>query len=129
MYIITFINIPTAVTAIHVYAFARCRVLQVIDVPHRAVVDPNAFKLCRLLQGTLTENGADCIKGRFDELPIHQLCYKFNNSTVPAMLMISSIYSTLYKMMIHSCGYHRYDTTPYLVCQPSYYQHYRQAAL
>jgi hypothetical protein len=75
-----FINIPTTVTSIYRYAFAKCRVLHVIDIPRQAEVDPHAFKDCRLLITTLEEHGTDSIKGRFDALPIHQACYKFNNT-------------------------------------------------
>jgi hypothetical protein len=76
-----FINIPTTVTTINAFAFWECPVLQVIDIPHQAVVDPAAFDDCPLLRTTLEEHGADCMKDRFDELPIHQICYKFNNNT------------------------------------------------
>jgi hypothetical protein len=76
-----FINIPTSVTMISEYAFGWCHVLQVIDIPHQAEVYPHNFKNCPLLSTTLEEHGADCIKGRFDELPIHQTCYKFNDTT------------------------------------------------
>ena len=76
-----FINIPTTVTTIKYGAIAWCPVLQVIDIPRQAVVDPDVFNNCKLLSTTLEEHGADCIKGRFDELPIHQTCYKFNDTT------------------------------------------------
>jgi hypothetical protein len=75
------INIPTTVTTIHEYAFERCPVLQVIDIPRQAIVNPTAFKNCHLLSTTLEEHGTDCLKGRFDALPIHQPCYKLNNTT------------------------------------------------
>ena len=76
-----FINIPTTVTTIVWNAFARCPVLQIIDIPHQAVVDPAAFNHCKLLRTTLKAHGTDCLKGRFDALPIHQACYKFNDTT------------------------------------------------
>ena len=76
-------------------AFAEFHVLQVIDIPRQAEVDPRAFEHCPLLEGTLEEHGTgtstwllpgtsiDCIKSRFDidTLPIHQSCYKLNNDT------------------------------------------------
>jgi hypothetical protein len=76
-----FINIPTTVTTIHRFAFYWCHVLQVIDIPRQAEVAPDAFKNCHLLSTTLEEHGADCMKGRFNALPIHQSCYKLNNNT------------------------------------------------
>ena len=76
-----FINIPTTVTAIHRSAFAWCPVLQVIDIPRQAAVRPRAFDTCPLLSTTLEEHSTDCIKGRFDALPIHQSCYKLNDAT------------------------------------------------
>jgi hypothetical protein len=56
--------------------------LQVIDIPHQAEVHPDAFMNCPLLSTTLEEHGTDCMKGRFNALPIHQSCYKLNNNTV-----------------------------------------------
>ena len=86
-----FINIPTTVTKIDESAFNGCHVLQVIDISHQAevrydhvfgiVVNPTAFKNCHLLSTTLEEHGTDCLKGRLDELPIHQTCYKVNKDT------------------------------------------------
>ena len=55
--------------------------MQVIDIPRQAEVDPDAFDNCPLLSTTLEEHGTDCMKGRFDALPIHQTCYKLNNTT------------------------------------------------
>ena len=55
--------------------------MQIIYIPHQAEVDPNAFIICPLLSTTLEEHGADCMNSRFDELPIHQTCYKLNNNT------------------------------------------------
>ena len=75
-----FINIPTTVTYIDEGAFGSCLLLQVIDIPHQAEVDPHAFKNCPLLSTTLEEHGADSMKGRFDALPIHQTCY-YNKNT------------------------------------------------
>ena len=77
-----FINIPTTVTTINRYAFSWCHVLHVIDIPHQAVVHPDAFYNCPLLRTILEEHSTDCIKCRFDALPIHQTCYKFNATTV-----------------------------------------------
>jgi hypothetical protein len=79
-----FINIPTTVTTIYREAFLGCSVLQVIDIPIQAVVHPDAFHSCPLLSTTLDEHGTDCMKGRFDALPIHQTCYKLNNNTISA---------------------------------------------
>ena len=80
-----FINIPTTVTKIYGHAFVGCHVLQVIDISHQAVSHHwaryNIFKNCHLLSTTLKEYGKDCMKGRFDELPIHQACYKLNKDT------------------------------------------------
>ena len=77
-----FINIPTTVTTIDEYgAFEGCPVLQVIDIPRQAAVNPNTFYDCKLLSTTLEEHGTDRIKDRFDALPIHQTCYKLNNNT------------------------------------------------
>jgi hypothetical protein len=76
-----FINIPTTVTTINIGAFVGCPVLQVIDIPPQAVVHPDAFKHSHLLSRILEEHGTDCMKGRFDALPIHQTCYNFNNNT------------------------------------------------
>ena len=79
-----FINIPTTVTTIENHAFDWCHVLQVIDIPHQAVVDPDTFEDCKLLSMILEEHGAESMKGRFDALPIHQTCYKFNDTTSQA---------------------------------------------
>ena len=76
-----FINIPTTVTKIDESAFNGCHVLQVIDIPHQAEVHPDAFMNCPLLSTTLEEHGTDSMKGRFDTLPIHQTCYKLNDTT------------------------------------------------
>jgi hypothetical protein len=76
-----FINIPTTVTYIGEYVFAKCRVLQVIDIPHQAVVGALVFEDCHLLRTTLDEHGTDFMKGRFNALPIHQSCYKLNDTT------------------------------------------------
>ena len=80
-----FINIPTTITTINAFAFDSCLVLQVIDISHQAVsyywVSYNIFNNCHLLSTTLEEYGKDCMKGRFDELPIHQACYKLNEDT------------------------------------------------
>ena len=89
------INIPTTVTSIHEYAFARCPVLQVIDIPHQAEVDPTAFNNCHLLSTTLEEHGADSIKGRFDALPIHQTCYKLNDTTAKNDIIINDYFHSL----------------------------------
>ena len=78
------INIPTSVIKIERGAFARCLVLQIIDIPHQAEVDPDAFDTCPLLQRTLEAHGTDCMKGRFDALPIHHTCYNFNKNTSQA---------------------------------------------
>ena len=61
--------------------FALCPVLQVIDIPHQAEGHPDAFNDCKLLSTILEEHGTDCIKGRFDELSIHQTCYNFKDTT------------------------------------------------
>ena len=76
-----FINIPTTVTTIDEYAFYRCLLLQVIDIPIQAEVRPRAFNDCPLLSTTLEEHGTDCMKGRYDALPIHQTCYNYNKNT------------------------------------------------
>jgi hypothetical protein len=76
-----FINIPTTVAWIDEHAFGWCPVLQIIENPHQAEVDSDALKGCPLLSNTLEEHGTDCLKGRFDELPIHQTCCKLNNNT------------------------------------------------
>ena len=55
--------------------------MQVIDIPHQSVVDPDTFEDYKLLSTTLEEHGADGMKGRFDALPIHQSCYKLNDTT------------------------------------------------
>ena len=55
--------------------------MQVIDIPHRAEVRPRAFNNCPLLSTTLEEHGTDFMKGRFNALPIHQSCYKLNDTT------------------------------------------------
>ena len=39
---------------------------------------------CPLLSTTVGEHGADCMKGRFNALSIHQACYNFNNDTTHA---------------------------------------------
>jgi hypothetical protein len=80
---LAFINIPATVTVINELSFACCPVLQVIDIPHQAVVHPDAFEKSHLLSTTLEEHGTgtDCMKGRFDTLPIHQICYKLNDNT------------------------------------------------
>ena len=54
---------------------------RIVDIPRQAIVNPTAFKNCHLLSTTLEEHGTDCLKGRFDALPIHQSCYKLNNTT------------------------------------------------
>jgi hypothetical protein len=87
-----FINIPTTVTTIKYGAIAWCPVLQIIDIPHQAEVDPRAFDTCPLLRTTLEEHGADSIKGRFDALPIHQACYK-PNDTIATNDMINYFHS------------------------------------
>ena len=58
--------------------------MQVIDIPHQAVVDPDTFEDCKLLSMILEEHGAESMKGRFNALPIHQTCYKFNDTTSQA---------------------------------------------
>jgi hypothetical protein len=86
--------------------------LQVIDIPHQAEVDSEAFENCHLLIMTLEEHGKDCMKGRFDALPIHQSYYKLNyntsqadNDSIMARLIVtaSSTTSTFYKTMIQLC--------------------------
>ena len=69
-----FINLPTTVTTIVHFAFVGSPVLQVIEIPHEAEVHPDAFCNTKLLRTTLKAHGTDCLKGRFDELPIHQTC-------------------------------------------------------
>ena len=58
--------------------------MQVIGIPHQAEVDPTAFDDCHLLITTLEEHGTDCMNGRFDELPIHLICYNFSNNVSQA---------------------------------------------
>ena len=89
-----FINIPTTVTTIGWNAFDSCHILQIIDIPHQAIVRPRAFDYCHLLSTILEDHGPDYIKGRFDALPIHQTCYKLNNNTSQANNdMINYFYS------------------------------------
>ena len=87
-YSLQFINIPTTVTSIQDYAFGGCTLLQVIDIPHQAEVHPTAFIGCHLLSTILEDHGPDCIKGRYDALPIHQACYNFNNNTSSVDIII-----------------------------------------
>ena len=87
-----FINIPTTVTTIKYGAIAWCPVLQVIDIPRQAEVDPHAFEDCHLLNRILEEHGTDSMKGRFDALPIHQTCYK-PNDTIATNDMINYFHS------------------------------------
>jgi hypothetical protein len=61
--------------------------LQVIDNPHKTEVESDAFFDCPLLSTILEEHGtvaSDRMRGRFDELPIHQTCYNLNNNTSQA---------------------------------------------
>jgi hypothetical protein len=89
------ISIPTTVTAIEIGAFAKCHVLQIIDIPRQAEVNPDAFEHCPLLNRALEECGTDCIQGRFDALPIHQTCYNFNNDTTNANDAIINYFHSL----------------------------------
>jgi hypothetical protein len=41
----------------------------------------DTFEDCKLLRTTLEEHGAGSMKGRFDALPIHQICYKLITDT------------------------------------------------
>jgi hypothetical protein len=90
-----FINIPTTVTYIDENAFGWCYVLQVIDIPLQAVVDPDAFENSHLLSTTLEAHGTNCMKGRFDALPIHQACYNFNNNANHANYNIINYFYSL----------------------------------
>jgi hypothetical protein len=90
-----FINIPTTVTTIGELSFAWCPVLQIIDIPRQAEVHPDAFFSCNLLITILEEHGTDSMKGRFDELPIHQTCYNFNNNANHANYNIINYFYSL----------------------------------
>jgi hypothetical protein len=76
------ICIPVTVNTIGGGAFEGCPVFQIIDIPHQAEVRYHVFNNCHLLSTTLEAHGGpDYMKGHFDELPIHQTCYKFNDTT------------------------------------------------
>lgn len=76
-----FINLPGTVIEIGLRVFYCCQSLQVIALPHQAQVHPSAFKQCDALQSTFNQQGSlNCIKRRFDLLPIHQLSYDFHQN-------------------------------------------------
>jgi hypothetical protein len=48
----------------------------VITLPHQAQIHTKTFDYCDALQSTLHQpDDIDCLRGRFDHLPIRQLCY------------------------------------------------------
>ena len=88
---------------------------------------------CPLLSTTVGEHGADCMKGRFNALSIHQACYNFNNDTTHADN--DSIINYIYSLQDNGPALLQVDIicmTPlhiYLVCQSSCYQRHDQAAV
>ena len=90
-----FINIPTTITTIEY--------LQVIVISQQVRLDRNAFKNCPLLSTILEEHGTDYMKGRFDDLPIHQSCYKLASKIPTVLIPASSTTTILYKTMAQFC--------------------------
>ncbi|KAL3927039.1 MAG: hypothetical protein SGBAC_013243, partial [Bacillariaceae sp.] len=72
------IEIPHGVTAIHSEAFFQCLELRNVAIPDSVnVVGENAFECCFKLQDTFPEEDSlvEALKTRFDDLPLHKICY------------------------------------------------------
>lgn len=75
-----FIIIPDSVTRIESFAFQKCSALQVIALPKHVIVRPAAFVRCEILNRVNIPDITNWLKNRFDDLPLHQLCYNINHT-------------------------------------------------
>ena len=74
------ISLPASLTTtIGRRAFKSCSQLQMIALPKHAIVAVNAFEGCSMLNRSNQQNVINCLKRRFDDLPLHQLCYNIND--------------------------------------------------
>lgn len=72
------IEIPHGVTAIHSEAFFQCLELRNVAIPDSVnVIGDNAFECCFKLQDAFPEEDSlvEALKTRFDDLPLHKICY------------------------------------------------------
>ncbi|CAJ1950066.1 unnamed protein product [Cylindrotheca closterium] len=72
------IEIPHGVTAIHSEAFFQCLELRNVAIPDTVnVIGENAFECCFKLQDKFPEEDSlvEALKTRFDDLPLHKICY------------------------------------------------------
>ena len=67
------IIIPNTVTSIGDGAFGYCKKLIIVEVPDSTYIHKEAFNECNMLN---CDNNPDKLKGRFNKLPLHRLCYR-----------------------------------------------------
>lgn len=68
------------------HVFHNCKSLQVLALPHGVsfMDDHKVFNGCDALQCSL-QNGMDWLQSRFEDLPLHQLCYRDLNKLASFM--------------------------------------------
>ncbi|CAJ1937968.1 unnamed protein product [Cylindrotheca closterium] len=72
------VEIPYGMTAIHSEAFFQCLELRNVAIPDTVnVIGDNAFECCFKLQDKFPEEESliEVLKTRFDDLPLHKICY------------------------------------------------------
>ena len=75
------IIIPDSLERIGQGAFERCKALQMIALPQNVTVADDAFTHCDMLNRVTNERDIiNWLKTRFDDLPLHQLCYDINDT-------------------------------------------------
>ena len=71
-----FVMIPISVKKLRQKAFANCTSLQIISLPmNMESIEEDVFVNCDALQ-SVSGNDFSWLKGRFDSLPIHDMCYR-----------------------------------------------------
>ena len=85
--------LPQSLQVIDRCAFFRCSSLQTISIPNKATnLGLHAFTSCDKLHiQRLGERGLnDWLRTRFDELPLHKLCYNINETTESKLTSIQA---------------------------------------
>ena len=82
------ITIPESVTKIENFAFGLCSALQMIVQPKHTTIEGDVFADCDTLHRTNEPNIINWLQTRFDNLPLHQLCYSINGATIDKLASI-----------------------------------------